>query len=333
MKNNYIKEILKEYEQIRKNNEQALALRRNEIYEKVPRLKKIDSELASVGAGIAKITLSGKSDSVSAIDKLKTHVESIRREKAILLTENNFPLSYLDLQYDCEICRDTGFDSSGARCNCFKQKFISKAYRMSNIEDSLKNENFETFDLDLFSDKPYADQELTPRQNISQNLSICESFTLNFENPREKNLVLYGQPGLGKTFLCNCIAKALIDKGHIVVYQTSFRILEILEKHKFSREKDFAVEMAYELLFDSDLLIIDDLGTEMTNSFTNSELFNILNSRLLSSKKTVISTNLSPLDISQVYSHRISSRINAYYTPLEFFGRDLRLVSQSKKHR
>ena len=322
MKSNYIKEILKEYEQIRKKNEQALALRRKEVYEKIPRLKIIDAELASVGAGIARIALSGNSDSASALERLRAHVDSIRREKAFLLTEDNFPLSYMELQYDCEACRDTGFDSSGARCNCFKQKLISKAYRMSNIEDALKTENFETFNLDLFSDKPYAEEKLTPRQNISQNLSICESFTLNLRNLSEKNMILYGQPGLGKTFLCNCIAKALIDKGHIVVYQTSFRILEILEKHKFSREKDLAVEMAYELLFDADLLIIDDLGTEMTNAFTNSELFNILNSRLLSSKKTVISTNLSPLDISQVYSHRISSRINAYYTPLEFFGRD-----------
>src|SRR6056297_2754915 len=253
MKNNYIKEILKEYEQIRKKNEQDLVLRQREVYKKIPRLKKIDSQLASVGAGIARIALSGKSDSASALERLKAHVESIRREKAFLLTENNFPLSYIELKYDCELCRDTGFDSSGARCNCFKQKLISKSYRMSNIEEALKNENFETFNLDLFSDKPYSDEKLTPRQNISQNLSICESFTLNFETPKEKNLILYGQPGLGKTFLCNCIAKALIEKGYIVVYQTSFRILEILEKHKFSREKDSAVEMAYELLFDADL--------------------------------------------------------------------------------
>ncbi|MBK5251396.1 MAG: ATP-binding protein [Peptostreptococcaceae bacterium] len=333
MKNNYIKDIMKEYEEIRRRNEQALDQRIGEVYKKIPTLRKIDSELASTGAGIARITLSGTSDSESEIKKLKDHVDSIRREKAFLLTENNFPLSYLNLQYDCENCKDTGFDSSGTRCSCFKQKLISKAYHMSNIESVIERENFKTFNLDLFSDAPYGDEKLTPKQNISQNLSICEGFTFTFKDPKEKNLILYGQPGLGKTFLCNCIAKALIDKGYIVVYQTAFKILEILEKHKFSREKDFAVEMAYNLLFDSDLLIIDDLGTEMTNAFTNSELFNILNSRLLASKKTVVSTNLSRLEMSQVYSYRISSRINAYYTPLKFFGKDIRLVSQSKEHR
>ncbi len=332
MKNNYIKDIIKEYEEIRKINEHALDQRKSEVYEKIPRLRKIDSELASTGARIARVALSGSSDVESELQNLKNYIASIRREKAFLLTEGNFPLSYLELQYDCTNCLDTGFDSSGLRCSCFKQKLISKAYRMSNIESILEIENFKTFNLDFFSDAPYGDEKLSPKQNMSQNLSICEGFTLNFNNPKEKNLILYGQPGLGKTFLCNCIAKALIDKGHIVVYQTAFKILEILEKHKFSREKDFAVEMAYELLFDADLLIIDDLGTEMANAFTNSELFNILNSRLLSSKKTVVSTNLSRLEMSKVYSHRISSRINAYYMPLKFFGKDIRLVSQSRKY-
>lgn len=324
MKNNYVREILKEYERIRKRKEDELSDRKNEVYDKIPRLRKIDRDLASTGAGIARIALSESGGAKKELLRLKEYVQSIKREKAFLMTEHNFPLSYTELQYECENCRDTGYDSSGSRCGCFKQKLISKAYKMSNIEETLQKENFETFNLDLFSDAPFESEELTPRQNICRNLSICEGFTLDFESSGEKNLLLYGQTGLGKTFLCNCIAKALIDKGYIVVYQTAFRILEILEKHKFSKDKDPGIEMAYSLIFDSDLLIIDDLGTEMPNAFTNSELFNILNSRLLSDKHTVISTNLSPMEICNVYSHRISSRVMGRYRPLKFYGKDLR---------
>lgn len=324
MKNNYAEEIFKEYESARRRQENALRLREKEVYDKIPRLRKIDSELAATGAKIARIALSGTTDSAGELEKLKEQVNAIRRERAFLLTESNFPLSYMELQWDCENCRDTGFDPSGTRCDCFKKKLVRKAYRMSNIEAALLRENFRSFNMELFSTALHGNEKLTPRENMMENLSECENFVHNFPDAKGSNLLLYGQSGLGKTFLCNCIAKALLDKGQIVVYQTAFRILEILEKHKFSREKDQDIEMAYELLFDADLLIIDDLGTEMPNAFTNSELFNIINSRLLSKRKMVISTNLSPLEISKVYSHRISSRVMGYFKPLKFYGKDLR---------
>lgn len=324
MKNSYVEEIFKSYQETRKRQAEALRRRKAEVYEKIPRLKSLDGELAATGARIARIALSGESDAAEALDALRTRVEAIRRERAFLLTEGNFPLSYLELQHDCPKCGDTGYLPAGKRCPCFKQKLIRKAYRMSNIEAALQRENFQTFDIDRFSDEPFGDETLSPRQNMMEILSHVEGFVHGFSREQASNLLLYGQSGLGKTFLCNCIAKALLDKGHIVVYQTAFRILEILEKHKFSREKDPDIELAYGLLFDADLLIIDDLGTEMPNAFTNSELFNILNSRLLAKKKTVISTNLSPLEIANLYSQRISSRIMGHYHAFEFYGKDLR---------
>ena len=192
---------------------------------------------------------------------------------------------------------------------------------MSNLARVLKKENFQSFNLDLFSDQPFDGQVLTPKQNMMDILNVSEGFVFNFDEDNEDNLLFYGETGLGKTFLTNCIAKALLDRGKIVIYQTSFKLLEILEELRFKNNND---KEKYNLLFDADLLIIDDLGTEMTNTFTNSEIFNIINSRLLSNKKTIVSTNLSPKEMMDRYDDRIFSRLFSKFTVLHFFGKDLR---------
>ena len=140
--------------------------------------------------------------------------------------------------------------------------------------------------------------------------------------------MFYGDTGLGKTFMCNCIAKSLLDKGHLVIYQTAFKMFEIIEDYKFKNADSHISKENYENLFDCDLLIIDDLGTELTNSFTNSELFNILNTRLLSGKKTIISTNLSPMQLGSNYAQRIFSRLFDRFKMVKFIGKDLRWESK-----
>ena len=152
-------------------------------------------------------------------------------------------------------------------------------------------------------------------------LNICEGFAFNFDVNSKDNLLFYGETGTGKTFLANCIAKSLLDKGKIVIYQTAFKLLEILEDLRFGKNSN---RDKYNLLFEADLLIIDDLGTEMTNTFTNTELFNIINSRLLSNKKMIVSTNLSPKEIMDRYDDRIFSRLFSKFAVLHFFGKDLR---------
>jgi DNA replication protein DnaC len=325
MRKEILEEILREYEKKRDKAIYEQKLRINEVYSKIPRIKEIDREISRTGLLISKEIINNPSRYEENVNKIKMRMEELKREKAILLTENNIPLEYLEVNYDCNKCKDTGFLENGAKCNCLKQALINRAYKMSNLQHVLIKENFQTFNINIFSDKPFEDEKLTPKQNMMNILNICEGFVINFDEDNEENLLFYGTTGLGKTFMCNCIAKALLDKGKIVIYQTAFKILEIIEEHRFRRNTfESSNTSDYELLFDADLLIIDDLGTELTNTFTNTEIFNIVNSRLINAKKTIISTNLTPMDIASTYTDRIFSRIFSKFSPLKFYGPDLR---------
>lgn len=325
MNNGIINDILREYEKKRDKALYEQKLRQNEVYSKIPRLKEIDKLISKTGLMISKAIINNPQDYDYKIEEIKNKLEELKREKAILLTENNIPLEYMDINYECNKCKDTGFLKDGSKCSCFKQALINRAYKMSNLEHTLYKENFQTFNINIFSDKPFENEKVTPRENMQNILSICEGFVFNFDEDNEENLLFYGTTGLGKTFMCNCIAKALLDKGKIVIYQTAFKILEIIEEYRFKRNSNKDEhKLDYELLFDADLLIIDDLGTELVNTFTNTEIFNIVNSRLIKGNKTIISTNLSPMEISNTYTDRIFSRILSKFTPIRFFGPDLR---------
>lgn len=319
-----MKEILLDYEKARDFEEKELEQRKEQVYSAVPRIREIDDQINETGILLSKMILISPQDSEKSLQQLKKQMEKLKQEKAFLLTENNIPLDFLTLNQQCKKCKDTGFLADGQKCDCFKQKLINKAYEMSSIGKVLEEENFQRFDIDVFSDEPFQNEKQTPRQNILNILNVCEGFVINFDSAPNENLLFYGPTGLGKTFLCNCIAKALLDKGKIVVYQTAFKIFEIIEAYKFSKTFPSDAEVAYKLLFDCDLLIIDDLGAELTNAFTNTELFNILNTRLIQNKKMIISTNLSPQDIANTYSDRVLSRLFGAFTRLEFYGKDLR---------
>lgn len=321
MKNQFIKDLLKEYERKRDRNKQLREKRIQEVYQKIPEIKTIDDKIMKIGLTLSKALLNEENNPQEILTDLKVSLDKLKQQKAILLTENNIPLEYLEEQYDCKKCHDSGFLTNGEKCSCFKQKLINYTYAMSNLSNILKKENFHTFNINLFSDETFENQEKTPRENMLHLLNICEGFVFNFDSNNEENLLFYGATGSGKTFLANCIAKALLDKGKVVVYQTAFKLLEVLEAYRFKNTDD---QDRAQLLFEADLLIIDDLGTEITNTFTNSELFNIINSRLLANKKTVISTNLTPLDIGERYDDRICSRLFSKYTMLKFYGKDLR---------
>lgn len=321
MKNQLIKDILKQYERKRDRNKDQKNKRIEEVYYKVPEIRGIDDEIRKVGLTLSKALLNEDNNPQAVLQELKASLEKLRQQKAFLLTENNISLEFLEDQFDCKQCKDTGFLSKGEKCSCFKQQLINHTYAMSNLSNVLKKENFHAFNINLFSDEAFQNQEKTPRENMLHILNICEGFVFNFDSDNEENLLFYGATGSGKTFLANCIAKALLDKGKVVVYQTAFKLLEVLEDLRFHNSND---KEKAQLLFEADLLIIDDLGTEMTNTFTNSELFNIINSRLLANKKTIISTNFTPKDIMDTYDDRIFSRLFSKFTMLKFYGKDLR---------
>lgn len=324
MYKNIMREISLDYERKRDWHIKEKRIRTEEVYNKIPAIRRIDEDIIKTGISMSKYILGNPNGYKESVELAKQKIDSLKMERAYLLTEANIPSDYMDLKYDCGPCKDTGFLPSGSKCNCLKQTLVTKAYRMSNLNNVLNKENFQSFNIDVFSNEPFGSEKMTPKENMTDIVGISEGFIGNFDENNGENLLFYGTTGLGKTFLCNCIAKVLLDKNKIVIYQTAFTILDILERRRFGKGNNDMSDYQYNLLFDADLLIIDDLGTEVSNTFTNAEIFNIVNTRLIGGKKTLISTNLTPKEISDIYTDRVFSRILDKFIPLKFFGNDLR---------
>lgn len=319
-----LKEIFLKYERKRDFNKINLEKRKNDVYTKIPKIKEIDNKVFEIGLKLSRSILNYPDKIDEIVEKSKLEMNKLNMLKKELLFEYNIPIDYLEEKFTCNSCKDKGFLKDGSRCNCLKQEIVNEAYRMSNLSRILEKENFDNFDANIFSEQKFEDKNISPRENILYMLSVCDDFVVNFDKDNGENLLFQGTTGLGKTFMCNCVAKELLDKGKTVIYQTAFKILEILESYKFKKDNNPLTEENYKMLFDCDLLIIDDLGTEVTNSFTNSEIFNIVNTRIIEGKKTIISTNLPLTEIWQTYTGRTLSRILDHFRLLQFFGKDLR---------
>ncbi|MEA1974212.1 MAG: ATP-binding protein [Bacillota bacterium] len=324
MKKQTINKILVDYQKKLDYKKLLLKEKKDALYIKIPELMEIEKKIKIHSLKTNKLILNNSDNIEQEILKLKTFIDELKKEKAFILTENNIRLDYLTLKYDCNLCKDTGFLPSGKKCKCFKQKIISSYYEMSNLQHKLDAENFKNFDINIFSNKKIEGYKKTQKENITEILSKTESFATSFESSKLKNLLFYGPTGQGKTYLCNCIANSLINKSYLVIYQTAFKLIEIIENARFNKNNFSNQDENYQMLFNCDLLIIDDLGTEFINTFTNVEIFNIINTRLYQNKKTIISTNLSPIQIKEKYSDRISSRLFGNYEMLAFYGPDLR---------
>lgn len=324
MNKSVLKELSIKYESKRDRQVRDQRSRVEKVYKKVPAIKRIDEDIFKTGLSMSKYIIGNPKEYKNVIEDAKKAIETLKMEKAYLMTESNIPADYMNIIYDCKSCKDTGYLDTGYQCNCLKQALVSRAYQMSNLENVLQKENFKNFNIDIFKDEVFENEIMTPRENMLDIVGMAEGFISNFNESNGDNLLFYGTTGLGKTFLCNCIAKSLLDKNRIVIYQTAFTILEIIERHRFGRgDKEFN-DYQYNLLFEADLLVIDDLGTEVANTFTNAEIFNIVNTRIIAGKKTLISTNLTPKEISETYTDRVFSRILDKFIPLKFYGHDLR---------
>lgn len=326
MENNTQKQLLKEYEQKRFKAQEDLEKRKSRLYDSNPKLKEIEEKLNELGISTAKLILQ-KNDK-TYIDSLKKQVEELKLEKNRILAELQLSKDFLLPHYECNICKDSGFiqnNNTSTMCSCLKQKLFDIEYNKSNIS-KLNTENFSTFDLNLYSDeieKEKYHSNISPRENIKIIKNIVDTFIKNFDNPDEKNLLFLGNTGLGKTFLSNCIANELLKNGKTVLYQTAPIMLENIIDARFGKTDNNICENVYSV----DLLIIDDLGTESINNIKHTELFNIINTRLLNSNrttKTIISTNLSAKDLLSLYDERIVSRFEGHYNICRFFGDDIR---------
>lgn len=312
------KKLLEEYDRTREKNSIKQAQRYEEVYEKIPMIEEIDKKINEIGLNAAKDTLRGK------IVDISSQIEELKIAKLGQLINNGYPKDYLELEYQCRLCKDTGFIGS-EECSCFSQKLAKEYYKMSNLDKVLERENFSTFDYNVFSEEIDSVEGISPKENMINMVDVAEEYVKYFEDPDIYNLLFYGSTGLGKTFLLNCIAKELLDLGYIVIYQTAHNLLGVIEEYKFNKTDNIQeAKKKYEMLIEADLLIIDDLGSEASNSFTNSEIFNILNTRNLQGKKMLISTNLNPGEIASTYTDRIYSRLLDSFNIYRFFGKDLR---------
>ncbi|MBO5550449.1 MAG: ATP-binding protein [Lachnospiraceae bacterium] len=308
--NTLYRDIMTGYERQLAADKREQRKRVQEIYVRIPRYKELEDRTADISAQAAIMAASGRKTEVAP---LLQELTRISEEKKRVLSESGVPDGYLSIRYVCPDCRDSGY--IGVRkCHCLMQKLTEGYYAQSGIYDKLKTENFDTFSFEYFSG-PELD-------NMKKIYEAAKEFTITFADTY-CNMLFYGDVGCGKSFVSNCIAKELIDRGVAVIYISAIRLFDILSAHKFNGRGPDGDE--YKALFEYPLLIIDDLGTEVNSSVVDSELFNVLNERDLGSRSTIISTNLSLAKLKEIYSERSVSRILGNYEIYRFYGDDIRL--------
>jgi len=290
-------ELMRTYEQRQLDNEHALRKRYDTARSMIPELSALDDAISSSSIKQARLLLDGHED---ALSELKKEISRLSAQKQALLCSHGFPENYLELHYLCPDCKDTGYIGTN-KCHCFKKAIVDLLYTQSNLQEILEKENFSTFSLDYYSSNHK--DPLTGRSSleaVQTALHICHEFVDTFSEDF-RNILLYGDTGVGKTFLSHCIAKEVMDSSYSVIYFSASRLFDVLANNMFGK-KDEETDDSLDYIYNCDLLIIDDLGTELANTFTTSQLFSCLNERILRRKSTIISTNLALDDIKTIYS-------------------------------
>lgn len=310
--------IIRTYEERQRRNRHLLEERRAYVYQHVDGFRELENAVASTSVAQGRKLLSGDE---AALDELRKLLKDLTTTKERLLQSAGLPADYLEPVYICSDCQDTGY-IEGEKCHCFRLAEISLLYEQSNLGNMLGEESF-----DRLSYQYYQGQDLIRFQHTVQTcLKFIENFSLDYQN-----LFFYGTVGTGKSFLSGCIAKELIEKGFSVIYFSSCGLFDTLSHISFHTNHREELQGIYRNLYHCDLLIIDDLGTELTNSFVTSQLFSCLNERHNRKKATIISTNLSLEELQGRYSDRIFSRITSNYSICKVSGPDIRMKKKLKK--
>lgn len=315
-----LNKIMERYENLRLRAVNERKSRIDEVNRKFPRIAEIEREIFNRGLENTGNIFKNPEKKDEFNRDFKENLKRLTDEKNNIIKENNIPADYDKYKYSCKRCGDTGYDENGAKCQCFKQYLINEAYSMSNMSEMIKKQNFETFSFDYYS-KTSSDGLMSPYDNMVKIYNNCKKFCDNFET-ETKGLVFYGPTGLGKTFLSSAIAKEIMDKGKTVVYIRATRLFSVNEDYKFGRSTDKSV---IDNIYNADLLIIDDLGTEPFNKNNLSFLFDVVNERTAENKKIIINTNLQISEITKMYSMRFTSRLYEYFMIYKFYGEDIRI--------
>lgn len=330
MQNTVFRKVERDYNLKRQRAQNDAKLYKKNVYDENPILQEIEDEINMISLKSAKARIF--SDDISRKkeqEKLEYKLNKLNYKydeelRKIGLTREDFKP-----KYECTKCSDTGF-CDDKMCSCFNQELINESFKQSNLA-KIKEENFETFDFGYYStcnNKEKYGIEKSPLENIDGIRRLAYKFSHSLNDPDQKNLLFTGSTGLGKTFLANCVASEVIKHGKSVIYQTAPILLDKMVEYKFKFNKTESDIEDYDKIFDVDLLIIDDLGTEAMNSAKFSELFNILNTRILRNKKILISTNLTPQEIKREYEERIFSRFVGDFIICRFVGEDIRILKK-----
>ena len=319
---------LQEFEKDRAQREASEESRRERIFQRQPRLREIERELCSTMSRIITGALRRGTDPGPAIQTLRDENLSLQAEKRELLGRMGLPEDCLEEKPLCPLCGDTGY-RNGKMCRCLRRYYAREQQKELSRMLDLGSQSFDTFSLEWYPDRYDTAQGCVPRQHMEMVYDVCADYAHQFAK-RPGNLLLFGAPGLGKTHLSAAIAREVSGEGFSVVYDTAGHVFERFETQKFSREE--TAESDVERVLGGALLILDDLGTEMTTAFVQSALYQIVNIRLMERLSTILSTNLTPGDIARRYSPQIASRIEGEYQILPFVGEDIRKLKKTGKY-
>ncbi len=320
------------FESDKSKYEAAFRQKREEIYRRQPRLAQIDGMLRSTITQVIAAALRHGQDPSAAVEKVKQQNLTLQEERSALLLSLGYEPDALTAKPRCAVCGDTGYTKDGALCDCLKAYYVTEQNRELSKLLNIGTQSFDSFRMEYYSQEKWQEYGMSPYENMDLIRETCYRYARNF-GKNSGSLFLTGTPGLGKTFLSACMAKEVSQNGFSVVYDTATHVFSQFETSKFRRGSEEEQEEAaadVKRCLNCDLLIVDDLGTELVTPFVQDVLYQLINSRIVSERKTIINSNLTEGEIRKRYSPQIASRLSGEYRMLNFFGDDIRKIKQRR---
>jgi len=322
--------ITSAYRKLQSEHETAKATALEILYADYPRIEEIDREISTLAITSAKKVLEERISPEEAAEFVKIEADRLRAERASILLSNN-ATEYIP-KYNCEKCNDTGFSSDGKKCGCFIKKLQAMMALPGERGDMspIKDCTFENYTTEYYPKETDPDLGCSPYSIMNMIYSNCLKFANEFSGNNSGNLLMCGKSGLGKSFMAGCVANRVADRGYFVIYKSSYKLFQFLEDYKFGRVDRDEYRAVYDAIYDCDLLVIDDFGTEFITSYTQTVFFDLLSSRLNLDKSTIISTNLPLNKVSEIYQERVYSRLINEFNVMSFAGVDIRAQKNNR---
>lgn len=321
-------DVQRDLEQLRADREATLAQRRALVHAKLPRIAEIDRALSRTAAAVMFHTLQDDTDVEQAVANIAHQNRALQDERSMLLVQHGFDACYLSNAYVCPRCSDMGFVGT-TPCQCLLDRYARKLTDSLSSILPIADQNFDKFSLSFYPTTVDARLGASPRDVMQDVLTDCQTFARTFGS-QPRNLLFFGSTGLGKTFLSTAIAKEVTARGFSVSYDTAIHVFSAYESVRFNAADAADAQKRIRKYENSDLLIMDDLGTEMSTQFNVSAFYNLLSTRLMRGMPMIINTNLLPSTFAQRYSDAISSRLNGEFDHLRFLGNDIRLLKKRR---